>query len=64
MWVGNWDIFSQRWYAEAADWMLYPIPSPIFREVCRVYSITPHIKGVAADRGGWVIGAAGKNSIP
>jgi hypothetical protein len=44
--------------------VLYLIPSPVFRDVWRVYSNTPHIKGMTADRGGWVIGAFGKSSIP
>jgi hypothetical protein len=44
--------------------VLYLIPSPVFRDVWRVYSNTPHSKGMAADRGGWVIGAARKWSMP
>jgi hypothetical protein len=44
--------------------VLYLIPSPVFRDVWRVYSKTPQSKGIAADRGGWVIGALGKSSMP
>jgi hypothetical protein len=44
--------------------VLYLIPSPVFRDVWRVYSNTPHSKGMTADRGGWVIGAFGKRSMP
>jgi hypothetical protein len=44
--------------------VFYLIPSPIFRDVWRLYSNTPHSKGMAADRGGWVIGAFRKSSMP
>jgi hypothetical protein len=39
--------------------VLYLIPSPIFRDVWRVYSKTAQSKGMMAHRGGWVIGAWG-----
>jgi hypothetical protein len=44
--------------------VLYLIPSPIFRGIWRVYSNTPHSKGMTADRGGWVIGVLGKSLMP
>jgi hypothetical protein len=44
--------------------VLYLIASPVFRDVWRVYSNTSHNKGMTADRGGWVIGAAGKGLMP
>jgi hypothetical protein len=43
--------------------VLYLVPSPVFREVWRVYYNMPHSKGMMADRGGWVIGALGKSSM-
>jgi hypothetical protein len=43
--------------------VLYLIPSPVLRDVWRVYSDTPHSKGMTADRGCWVIGAFGKSSM-
>jgi hypothetical protein len=36
----------------------------VFWDVWRVYSNTPHSKGMTADRGGWVIGALGEISMP
>jgi hypothetical protein len=52
----------------AADWrllvVLYLITSPNSQDVWRVHSNTPHSKGMTADRGGWVIGAFGKSSMP
>jgi hypothetical protein len=44
--------------------VLYLNSSPVFRDVWRVYSNTPHIKGMTADWGGWVIGAFGKRLMP
>jgi hypothetical protein len=44
--------------------VLYFIHSTFFMDVWRVYSNTPHSKGMTADRGGWVIGTLGKSSMP
>jgi hypothetical protein len=63
-------MLFQRWKEEATYWrlleVLYLIPSPVFWDVWRVYSNTPHSKGMTSDRGGgWVIGADGRRrSMP
>jgi hypothetical protein len=44
--------------------VLHLIPPPFFRDVWRVHSNTPERKGMMAGRGGWVVGALGKRSIP
>jgi hypothetical protein len=44
--------------------VLYLIPCPVFLDVWRGYSNTPHSKGMKADRGGWVIWDLGKSSMP